>query len=55
MATSFTLLDIQEDLSTQLRVEVNAIIAYRNALVSYANARGVLLDEMGVELRSGTE
>jgi outer membrane protein TolC len=53
LATSFTLLDIQEALSTQLRQEVNAIIDYRTALVAFANARGVLLDEMGVELASG--
>ncbi len=52
LATSFTLLDIQEDLSRELRNEVSAVIAYRTALVRYARARGMLLDEMGVELVS---
>lgn len=51
LSTSFTVLQIQEDLSEALSREVSAVIGYRKALVAYQLSIGRLLDEFGVELQ----
>jgi outer membrane protein TolC len=48
LSTSFTVLEIQEDLSQARSREVQAVTAYRRALVSYYRAIGRLLEENGV-------
>lgn len=50
LSTSFTVLQIQEDLSEALSREVNAIISYRKALTAYQLSIGRLLNEFGVSL-----
>ena len=50
LATSFEVLEIQEDLSQARSREVSAIAGYRRALVAYFQAMGTLLEENGVEL-----
>lgn len=50
LSTSFQVLEIQEDLSIALSREVNAVIAYRNAVVDLDRATGQLLENTGVRL-----
>ena len=50
LSTSFTVLQIQEDLSEALSREVSAVIGYRKALAAYQLSIGRLLDEFGVSL-----
>lgn len=55
LSTSFTVLEIQEDLSSALSREVSAVIGYRKALTAYHLAIGRLLDEYGVSLSDDDE
>lgn len=50
LSTSFQVLEIQEDLSIALSNEVNAVIAYRNAVVALDRSTGELLEKTGVGL-----
>ncbi|MDA8017434.1 MAG: TolC family protein [Thermoanaerobaculia bacterium] len=54
LSTSFTVLQIQEDLSEALSREVSAVIGYRKALAAYQLSIGRLLDEFGVTLDDPT-
>jgi len=50
LSTSFTVLEIQEDLTQARSREVTAIASYRRALVAYYRAMGKLLEENGIQL-----
>ncbi len=50
LATSFQVLEIQEDLSEARSREVTSITGYRRALILYYIATGKLLEENGVQL-----
>ena len=50
LSTSFKVLQIQEDLTEARQREVNAITAYRKALVLFRQATGELISASGVEL-----
>lgn len=50
LATSFEVLQIQEDLTEALSREVSAITNYRRALNDFYFATGEILDKVGVEL-----
>ncbi len=50
LSTSFQVLQIQEDLTEARQREVNAITAYRKALVLLRQATGELIETSGVEL-----
>ena len=51
IATSYQVLEIQEDLSQARSREVTAIANYRRALVIYYKAIGRLLEENGIEIQ----
>lgn len=55
LATTFQVLEIQEDLSEARRIEVSAVIQYRRAETAYYRAIGKLLDEVGVVLSDDAE
>lgn len=55
LATSFQVLEIQEDLSEARSREVSAVISYRRALTAFQRSIGKLLEEHGVELELGGE
>ena len=50
LATSFEVLQIQEDLTEALSREVSAITNYRRALNAFYTATGEILEKVGVEL-----
>jgi outer membrane protein len=54
LSTSFTVLEIQEDLTLARSREVSSIAAYRRALALYYSAMGRLLPENGIELEDST-
>lgn len=55
LATTFQVLEIQEDLSEARRIEVSAVIQYRRAETAYFRAIGKLLDHVGVVLSDDME
>jgi outer membrane protein TolC len=55
LATTFQVLEIQEDLSEARRIEVSAVIQYRRAETAYFRAIGKLLEEVGVVLSDDLE
>lgn len=55
LATSFQVLEVQEDLSEARSAEVSAIISYRRALVAFYLSIGKLLDEFNVVLADDVE
>ncbi len=50
LSTSFQVLQIQEDLTEARQREVNAVTAYRKAVVLFRQATGQLIEASGVEL-----
>jgi outer membrane protein TolC len=48
LSTNYQVLEIQEDLANAQLSEINALIAYRKALVAYKAATGQLLDSEGI-------
>ena len=55
LATSFQVLQIQEDLTEALSREVSAIANYRRAVNAFYFATGTILEQIGVELVDGEE
>jgi outer membrane protein TolC len=54
LSTSFTVLEIQEDLTQARSREVTSIAAYRRALALYYRSMGKLLEENGIVLEDST-
>ncbi len=50
LSTSFTVLEIQEDLTHARSREVSSIAAYRRALALFYGSQGRLLDANGIEI-----
>ena len=48
LSTNYQVLEIQEDLASAQLSEINALVAYRKALVSYKAATGRLLETEGI-------
>ncbi len=52
MSTNFQVVKIQDDLAAAQTSELQARVLYRQAVVAYQVATGLLLDEMGVKVKS---